>query len=270
MAVAITDQIAKPSEDSHVMGRFTLNQFVRCEASVAAPIAFANLDDIVEVNIGQTAYDYEVDVYSQGAGDNKRQIRRGPRWDGQIIVQGGKLPDVVALLLGQTWTSAGNTGLLLRNEGDVPQIILQSHARSFDNSTHLYTRVIQDIILDDIEHASPIDYADRVIPFHTYHEPFLIPTGTELVYDRWAATPTTLEYTCSNSTPLDIVTASGKDDWTLDNAVYVKVKDDSRGDDVGIRVKAGVTRVAGALTFVTAATPSASDEVSHLYVKATS
>ena len=124
-------------------------------------------------------------------------------------------------------------------------------------------------IIDDWGFDNPLDYSDGVIPFHTYHEPFLLASGKEMVFDKFDATPTTVAYTGSCTTPATLLSSSAHDDWDLDNAVFVKNKDDSASDPTGQRIRAGVTFSAGILTWTTAASPAASDEISILYAKAT-
>ena len=266
--MALTDQLGAPVESGHKMGRFSLNRIVRCEAAVATPVVWTNLSNVVAIEISDPSWDYEADVFQQGGGDEKTHIQRGPRWDGTITVIGGKVGDMLATLFGETWTTAGNTAMSLRSDDDSPMIIWEAICRDSNNSTHLFSLVIQDMIMDSLGMANPMDYADISIPFHTYHEPFLLCTGAEMVYDRWDATPGTATYSTSCGTPLELVTAASHDDWHYDNMVFCKNMDNSDSETIGHRVTSGVALSGGTLTFTTG-TPAASDEVSVLYAKAT-
>jgi hypothetical protein len=150
---------------------------------------------------------------------------------------------------------------------DEPQIILESIFRRRDNETHVFSRVLQDLILDSKGHDNPMEYADDVINLHTYYPPFYVYAGYEAVLDVWAATPSTNTYTLS-STPATILTASSHDFWEFDNAAFIKNKDDSAGDSVGVRLTSGVSISGVTMTF-TAGTPATSDVISCLYVTAT-
>ena len=268
--MAITDQLGAPASTAHMLGRYTLHKYVRCEASAggATAVAWANLSSIESINIDPPTWEMEADILQQGGGDEKTHIQRGPRWNGTINVLGGHVGTILALLKGLTWTTAGTAALAMRQDKDLPEIILQSINRDSDNVTHRFTRVIQDIIIDDMGDDNPMDYADRAIPFHTYHEPFYLCSGAELVYHVWAATPSTVAYTTSNSTPLTLIVPANHDDWYFTNMVFCKVKDNSAGNTVGIRRASGVSLSGGTLTFTTG-TPAATDVVYMLYAVAT-
>lgn len=266
--MSVTDQLNKPAVSSHQRGRFTLNRIVRCDASASQPVSFTNMEGVVAIDYGEPSYDYTADVLQQGAGGEKTMVKHGPRWDGTITILSGDVGDVLADLLGVTW-GASHVVMSTRMDDDDPAVIWEAICRDEDNSTHLFSLVLQDIILDDLAMGNPMDYSDRTIPFHTYHEPFLIYTGYELVYDVWDATPATATYAMSNGTPATLLTASDHDDWAFDNAVYIKNKDNSAGDTgMTRRITSGASVSGGTLTFTTG-TPAASDKVGLLYVKAT-
>ena len=264
--MALTDQLGAPAEASYQMGRFTLHRVVLNEAAVAAPVVWTNMDFIAAIEIGDPSWDFEADVYQQGGGDDKTHIRRGPRWDGTSTVLSGKIGNVLATLKGLTWTTGGTAAISSRMDADTPEVIWEAICRDSDNSTHLFSLVIQDMVLDDFGVSNPMDYSERTIPFHTYHEPFLLCSGAEMVYDRFDATPSTATYSLSCSTPLTLVTATDHDDWSYDNAVFLKNKDNSASDTVGVRVTSGASISGGTITFTTG-TPAASDEISVLYAK---
>lgn len=267
--MAVDDQLGRPPETSHQMGRFSLNRIVRCDADAAVPVVWTNLNYVVQIEIGRPTWKYTADMLHQGAGDEITEIKRGPRWDGTITVLSGNIGNVLASLKGVTWNGS-HVVLSSRNDSDDPQIIWEAIARDADNKTHLFSLVIQDMIIDDLDAINPMDYSDRTIAFHTYHEWFLVYTGYEMVYDVWDATPTTATYTISAGTPETLLTATNHDDWHYDNAVYVKNKDNS-ASDTGMtrRIISNVTVVGAVLTFTTG-TPATSDKIGLLYAKATS
>ncbi|MDD5543896.1 MAG: hypothetical protein PHX83_12050 [Acidobacteriia bacterium] len=264
--MAKTDQLGAPAANSHQMGRFTLNRFVRQEATVAAPVVWTNMSYITQIEIGEPSWDYEADIFQQGGGDDKTHIRRGPRWDGTLTILGGKAWTDLATFYGQTWSTAGTGVLSLRQENDLPVGHWEAICRDSDNVTVLFSLVIQDMVIDDIGFTNQMDYGDRTIKFHTYHEPFVLCSGAEMVFDKFNATPTTAVYQMSSGTPVTLVTATSHDDWDYDTAVFVKLKDKSDSWTTK-RVKSGITiGASGTITFTTG-TPAASDVVSCLWAK---
>jgi len=265
--MAVTDQLAKPLESTHQMGRFTLNRIVRQDAAVTKPIAWANVEAIVAISIGEPTFRYTYDQHQQGAGDEANEIKRDPRWNGTVTVLAGQIGDFIAAIEGKTWGTA-QAVMSARMDSDNPMVHWEAICRDADNSTHLFSLVIQDMIIDSFGFDNPMDYSDRSIPFHTYHEPFILAQGYEMVFDKFAATPTTSTYTLSCSTPATLLTATEHDDWDFNNAVFIKNEDHSAGDVTGRRVRAAVSITAASLIF-TAGLPAATDEVSVLYAKAT-
>ena len=264
--MGVTDQLNKPAASSHQRGRFTLNHVVRCDATASAPVVWTNMEGVVAIDYGEPSWDHTADVIQQGAVD-KTEVKHGPRWDGTITVLSGDIGDMLATLRGITW-GASHVGLSTRSDDDNPAVIWEAVCRDSGN-THLFSLVLQDIIIDDIAIGNPMDYSDRSIPFHTYNEPFLIYAGYEMVYDVWPATAGTATYALSCGTPVTLWTASAEDGFYFDNAAYIKNKDNSAGDTgMTRRITSGAAVSGGTLTFTTG-TPAASDKVGLLYAKAT-
>lgn len=266
MANPDTTQLGAPSASKHQMGRFTINKIYQCEASAAAPVSATRLDSIVSVDIGAPTFDYEADVRQQAGGDDKTHIQRGARYDGTITVLSGDFGSLLASLRATTWDATA-VALPLANDSDSPTIIWEAICRDADNTTHLFSLVIQDMILDDVGLTNALEYADRTISFHTYHKPFLLYEGHKLVYDVWDATPATPAYALSCGTPAPMLTAGNYDGWHFNNAAFIKQLDNSAGDTIGKRRTSGVSISGGTLTFSTG-TPAASDKIYALYAKA--
>lgn len=262
--MAITDQLGAPAATSYKQGYYTLNRIWRCEAAVAAPVTPTNLNYIVQIEIGEPSYRVDVDVYQQGGGDDYTKVRKGPTWTGTITVLGGKIGDVLKDIFGLTWSTAGDAMVALNHDDDYPEIIWEAVCRDVDNSTHLFSLIIQDLVIDSKGLSSPMEYSDETIPFHTYHMPFLLCSGSELVYDQFAGDGSTTDFTAS-STPLNLTTASNYDDLVLDDCVFIKTKTSTAS--TGTRQKSGVSAAGGVFTYSTA--PAASSTVQLLYAKAT-
>ena len=266
--MAVTDQLAKPTESQHQMGRFSLNRIVRQDATIAKPVVWSNVKGIVAVNIGAPTWKYEYDIHQQGAGNELTHVQQVPRWDGTVTILSGQIGTFLAAIDGKTWGTA-QAVMSARIDNDNPMVHWEVVCRTFDNVTHLFSLVIQDMVIDSFGFDNPMDYADRGIPFHTYHEPFILAQGREMVFDRFAATPSTSTYTLSCSTPATLVTATEHDDWDYNNAVFIKNEDYSESDVTGRRIRSGATITGASLVFTGSSVPAASDEISVLYAKAT-
>ena len=263
--MAVTDWLSAPAESTHLRGQDVLHRFVRSEAGDSQPVTWTNQDSIQSVTVGEPTYGYEVDVLQQGSHD-KTRIRRQPQWPVTINVLNGKYLDVLAAFRGVT-LGAGNYVIQPMNSSDdIPDIILESIYREVDG-THVFSVLIQDLILDDGGFDMPMDYSDGVIKGHTYHPPFMIDAGFEAVLDVWDATASTNTYTLS-STPATLLTSTSHNWFDFDNVVFIKNKDHSAGDTHGRRYDTGVSVSTVTMTWTTN-TPAATDVVSCLYVTAT-
>lgn len=265
--MAVTDKLNKPDANAHQMGRFTLNRIFLVDGAAAAPVVPTNLENIVQIDYGAPSWDFEADVLHQGSAE-KTHKQYGPRWDGTITVLSGKVVDVLATLQNLTMGAGGHVAISTRMDNDLPVVIWEAICRDDDNSTHLFSLIIQDMILDNIALENPIDYADKTIPFHTYHEPFLLYAGYHMVYELFAsaATPGSLHL---SATPATLVSHSNHDDWDFDKLVYIKHKDNSEGDEGMTRRITGATLTGSKLDF-TSGTPGATpDRVGILYATKT-
>jgi len=266
MANPSESQLGAPLEATYQKGRYTLNRIYVVDTTAAEGATTATeLTSIVAIDVGEPSWDEENTAFQQGGGDEKTMIRRGPRWDGTVTVLSGKVSDVLASLQNVTWAAGGQVAMPLRTSNDNPAIIWEAICRDADNTDHLFSLVIQDMIIDNLAFTNPMEYSERTIPFHTYHDPFTLKADHELVYDTYTATPTTETYTLSCSTPATLVTATDHDDWYFDNAVYIKLKDNS-DDDRMKRLTTGVSISGATVTFVTG-TPDATDKLMVLYAK---
>ena len=262
MANPNTTQLAAPGVDDIILGQHAIHEYVRVESSAAAPVSWSNLKYVQSISVGEPSYDFETTLFQQGSKD-RRVKKVGPSWQITINVLNGKVGEVLAALRGETWGSS-NVGIPLNSSNDEPQIHLVSVFRKDDNTTHVFSRVIQDIILDDSPLETQMQVSDGVINAHTYYPPFLVYSGYDAVYDIYDATPSTNTYTLS-STPATILTASNYNQWDFDNAAHIKLKDDSDGQTTGNRMTSGVS-ISGVTMTWTANTPAASDKVYCLYV----
>jgi len=264
--MSVSDQLGAPDVNNVVEGRFTLHKYHLCNASVAAPVTPVNIEAVQDVSAEPYSWGVEKEIFQQGGGDESLTIKRQPRYNGVIRMQAGKVGDFIAALLGITWSSAGEAALPLRMHS-YPIATLEAICRTADNETHLFSKVYQDIILKDFNFGSPMDDEIIEIPFMSKHDPFIIPQGTELVYDQFSGDGSTTDFTLS-STPLTATNVSdlAREDWELDDLVYVKVKGAS--DNEGTRQRSGVSVSDTTLSFTTA--PASGATVQVLYIKASS
>jgi len=262
--MSVTDQLGKPLKSSLQKGKFTLNRYVRSEAVVAAPVTPSNLSYIQSVTLDAPSFD-ETDIFHQGGGDESTRDRTNYKWTGTINLLKGKGPEALASMRGITWDTGNDAAIMMRFDNDYPQIHWESVIRDSDNSTHLFTLLIQDMIIDDPGFDNPLDYADFGIPFHSQHMPMLIAADAEVVYDEIAGDGSTVSFALS-STPLNLATASNYDDLVLSEVAFVKVKLST--ESTGTRQTSGISYSAGSIVFKTA--PAAGSNVQVLYVKAQS
>lgn len=264
MANPNTTQLAPPSVDDVVLGQHAIHEYVRVEASALAPVVWSNMKYVQSINIGEPTYDFETPLFHMGSKD-KRVKKVGPTWQVTINVLNGKVGETLAALRGESWGSS-NVGIPLNSSNDEPQVHLVTIFRKQDNTTHVFSRVIQDLILDDSPFDVSMQVSDSVINGHTYYPPFLVYTGYDVIYDVWDATPSTPTYTLS-STPGSLITASNYNQWDFDNAAHIKLKDNSDSQTMGNRMTTGVS-ISGVTMTWTANTPASGDKVYCLYVAA--
>ncbi len=264
--MAVTDQLGTPSIAYEVDGKYTLTRLHRLAAAAAAPVTPVNVYGIQAADAGAPAPTIEREVFQQGGGDESLLIKRGFRYSGTLSIKSGAVGSFLAQMLGKTWTTAGEAALPMRMP-DVPVACLEMIARREDNSTHLFSKVFQDVILRETNFGSPMEDEVVSIPFYSKHDPFILASGAEMVLDKFTGDGSTVEFTLS-ATPLTLVETDDdyRDDWVLDNAVYVKLWQSASATE-GTRQVTGITVVGTALTFSTA--PTATQTVEALYAKAT-
>ena len=265
--MAINTQLGAPDSSSHKKGRFTLNRVFKSEATATRNVTPTNLGAVVAIDFGEPTWDNEADVLQQGGGDEKTQIKRGPRWDGTITVLGGSIGEVLSTLYGLTWgTGTGEyAAMSLRRDSDYPSVTWEAVCRDADNKTHIFSVVIQDMIIDDGAWSNPMEYSDGSIPFHTYHEPFYLKDGCNLVYDIITAGSAEDEWALT-ATPISLASPSLQDDWDVEELVFCKTK--STTASTGTRKRSNVTIANASLGF-TAGTPASGSYIQVLYAKET-
>jgi len=260
--MALTTQLGAPGVDTIQEGKNTLNRFALVEASVLAPVAVTDLYYIQSFDVDDGA-PASVEVFQQGGGDNRTIQYSNWKWSGTITVLKGKMPTVLAQLLNITWATGNDAAIPFKMTSDFPSIHWEAVFRKKDNTTHLYTVIIQDMIIDHSAFSNPMDNADQNIPFHTYYPPVYIAQNCEMVYDEFTGDGSTTALTLS-STPLALLTAANHDDFFLNQMISVKEK--ASAASTGTRKMSGYTYSTGVLTATTA--PAAATVVQALYVKA--
>lgn len=262
--MALTTQLGAPGIDTIQEGKNTLNRFAVVEASAADPVSVTDLYYIQSFDVDDGAPE-SIEVFQQGGGDNRTMEYRKWKWSGTITVLKGKMPTVLAQLLNITWSTASDAAIPFKMQNDYPKVHWEAAFRQKDNTTHLYTIIIQDMVIDHSAFSNPMDNSDQNIPFHTYYPPLYIAQNVEMVYDVFTGDGSSTDFTLS-STPLSLLTASNHDDFFLNQMVSVKEKASSAS--TGTRKMSGYTYSGGVLTASTA--PAAATLVQALYVKAAS
>ena len=261
--MAWNTQLAQPAENDVKQGRYTLCRFVRCEASVAKPVVWANVSGIQNVSIDEVSWGQTTNIHQQGAGDESLELRRDPMTTGSIEFLGGEAPTQIAALLGLTWTAAGTAAIPFFRESDYPAVTFELVVREDDNATHLYSVCYPDAIITGLDWPNPMEEGNVTIRFKTQREPFYLANKTEAVYDEFTGDGSTVAFTLSG-TPVPLVTAANQRYWDYANFAYIKEK--ATGASTSTLMKSGYSDTGVTLTATTA--PAASTVVQALYAKA--
>lgn len=262
--MSIYDQIGSPGVDVILEGKNTLNRIVRVEASVGAPVQPTNLHGIINLEIDNGSSD-EIEVFQQGAGDERTTYRSNYKWSGTITVHKGKLPYVLAQLLGISWEISEQPLLPFKLINNFPKVHWEAVFRKKDNSTHAFTVIIPEMIIDPVAISNALENSEQTIPFHTYFPPCFLKANAELVYDQFMADGSTTEFTAS-STPLNLLDASNYEDFFLNYAILIKEK--ASGDSTGTKKMSGYSYSSG--KFIASTAPASGTIVQILYAKSVS
>ena len=265
----ITDQLSAPASSMRKKGRYVLNRIFKSEATVTKNVTPTNMTGIEAIEWGEPTWDEEVDILQQGAGDTKTHVKHGPKWSGSITVLSGSLPNVIAKIQGITWGSGSGeyAAVLTRQSNDYPQVHWEAICRDDDNKDHLFSAIVQDMILDDSGFSNPLEYEDGTIPFHTYSEPFYLKADHQLIYDIYDASGVgaTLTDYALTATPVVLASPAISDGWDFNNLIFVKEK--ASGASTGTRKRQDVS-VTNATVSITPGTPASGGDIQVLYAHA--
>lgn len=235
MALTKTTQHAAPDRNSVRKGKFTLVGYHLHEAAVAAPVVPVAIEGIQGISFGDRSFT-EKEVFHFGGGNVRRIIRDSGKMDFTLKFLPGYLDDLVAALFGQTWTSAGDTGLL-HEFPTYPLFDLELVARDHDNQTALASLIIPDVEIKSWKNdMGSLDELEGQLVCHTEYPYFWIPSNTHFVLDKFDGTGAAVDFNTSE-TMLDIVaalTGEHQMEWDYTNMVYIKEK--LLGEDCGTRV----------------------------------
>ena len=259
--MAITHQHGAPGVNVIQEGKFASNRTYQVVASALTPVSATNMDYIIAVDVDDGAPD-TMDIFQQGGGNERSVLERGWKWSGTITVHKGKMPYVLSQLLNVTWDTGNDAVIPFKIPDDFPHVHWEAICREKDNTTHLFTLVIQDMIIEKGSFSNPLDAADGTIPFHTYYPPCYLSANAELVYDVWTGDASTVDFTPS-STPLNLLTAADHDDFLLAQAFSIKEKASTAS--TGTRQMSGYSYGSSKFTATTA--PAASTLVQILYAR---
>ncbi len=263
MSTRLTTQNAAPSVDNYVEGRYALSHIWRPEATVAAPVVPAVVTEMMTLSINKPTWDKNEKIFAQGSGDLSARIKRGYNVSGQITFSNGSMVTQLAALFGLSMGTTNTNAIPGYVDKDEPHVIWEACRRKRDNTTHLDTIVIPDMIIDDWGFEDPLENAPFTIEWHSYFPFFSLYTGRELVYDEYTGDGSTTAFTLSG-TPVNLWTAANYDLLDYDTLVYVKEK--ATGKTTGTFQKTGYSQATTTLTAATA--PVAATVVQVLYAKA--
>jgi len=259
---AVTDQLGALNSDYEVDGLYTLPRFFRHAAAVATDIQPINIAGVQEVTAEGYSWGIERDSFQQGGGAVPRTTKRNPKYSLNISIKGGYVGTFLTNMLGQSWSTYFAVPLRFPITA---LITLELVVRKADNESHLYSKCYQDLILQEFNVGSPMEDEIVTIPFMSYHDPFILNSGYHLVYDKFSGDGSTTDFSLTG-TPVALVDTNelAKEDWELDDMVFVKTKLST--DDEGTRQRTGISQSSGTLTYTTA--PASGSEVEALWAEA--
>lgn len=259
--MSIYDQLGAPGVDVILEGKNTLNRIVRVDAPVAAPVQPTNVYGVVSLEIDNGSAD-ETEVFQQGGGNERTIYRSNYKWSGTITVHKGKLPYVLAQLLGISWEVSTQPLIPFKMINDFPKVHWEAVFRQKDNSSHAFTVIIPEMIIDPVAISNALDNSEQTIPFHTYFPPCFLKANAELVYDQFTGDGSTTQFTAS-STPLNLLNASNYEDFFLNYAILIKEK--ASGESTGKKKLSGYSYSSG--KFIASTAPASGTTVQILYAK---
>ena len=260
--MALTYQHGAPGVNVIQEGKYTSNRIYQVEASAATPVSATNMNYIIGVDVDDGAPD-TMEIFQQGGGNERSVLERSWKWSGTITVHKGKMPYVLSQLLNVTWDTGNDAAMPFKIPDDYPHVHWEAICREKDNTTHLFTLLIQDMIIEKSGFSNPLDAADGTIPIHPYYPPIYLAANSEVVYDGFTGDGSTTTFAAS-STPLNLLTASNHDDFIINQAVSIKEKASTAS--TGTRQNSGYSYSGG--NWVASTAPAASTLVQVLYAKA--
>lgn len=221
------------------------------------------LRGVNEVSPDTPSFDTDEEYFHQGGGENPLRNRRGYSYSGNISVYAGRVPELVAAWKEQTWSLAEDAAVMMEFQ-DYPLFTLESACRDKSNSTVMFSKIWQDLIIDPFQLPNPMDVQYGEIPFNSNYRSFILYPQARLVMDKFTGDNCQTEFTLSE-TPLKLMTVSDQPtgSWDWEYAVYVKILES--GDEIPTRQTSGLTITPEdpAVTFDTA--PADGEEITVLY-----
>jgi len=262
--MAVTSQKGAPALNDIALGKFALVRIIRTEASVAAPVTAIEIEGVQSFEVGAAEWGYTKRIHQFGGGSKYAEKKSDPKWSGSLTFLNAEAGNQIADMLGLTWTTAGSVILPSYENNDYPDFILEVIARDDDNTTHLYSMVVPDVVINDWAVSMSLEDTDFTLPFHTREFPFKLCSGAEIVYDEYTGTGSTTAFTLS-STPLTLATASTYRLMYYDELYYVKEKASTAS--TGTHFTSGYSNTTVTLTATSA--PALGTVVQVLYAKST-
>jgi len=253
--------ISQLTESEIVLGKFILNQYGLNAATVAAPVVLSDLRGIQDITLEPNESIEE--IFHQGAGNESLEYITEIKWEGNMIITGGKVSQI-ATLLGLTLGVSGQYGIPHRMDpypkGFISRAIYQN-----DGTTLIGYELLIDIILKNIPLLSGgLDLHNLSIPVKSAWSPYFL-IGASPVYDKFAGNGTLDTFTLSDN-PVKIEVSASSEELVNDYAFFVKIKES--GDVVGTRQTSGFTITPATPNIVFADPPPASSQVEILYCAA--
>jgi len=265
MAVLRAVNHGAPTDTDVIIGRYSSWRYFRDLASAAAPVSETQFDSIQDITLGAKAYKNVYELIQYGGGNDILEKKNNGEFTGTIRLLAGEVPNWMAAVLGETWSSAGTAGMPLVMPF-YPLVHLEGLLRQDDNATVIHSLVIQDAIIEGPPHPVPDNPGVVDISFKTKYDATIVASGCKVVMDVFTGDASTTTFTPS-STPLTLTdnTMQSRETWDFNTAFFIKERASTA--ETGTRVKTAVITPATP-DFVMTDAPASGTIVSILYVAA--
>lgn len=252
-----------PDPDDVIFGKYNFHQVWLCNPNtVAAPLTPIEVKGIQNINPGPMTPNVTKKFMQHGGGDAKLIHRSDYEMEVTFNMLTGQVPVFISAIYERTLGATDGYALPMRPHS-YPMLTWEAVCRS-PEGTHLFSEIFQDLILTPWTISQPMEDGTTDITFLSHHDSFVLYKGARLVIDQFDGDDSTDTFTLSE-VPVTLLEASDlqHEDWSLNNAIYVKNKTASQ--NTGVRLLSGVTITGQSLDVSGNLTPATGDVITCAY-----